>query len=79
VASDDLAVRATHNDPMSIPWLTWGPPVTRWFPADIYSTRWITTTAGQRAVLISNAQQGTVLDFDLENVKRVEMELKSLK
>ena len=33
-----------------VPWPEWGVSVTRWFESDPASIRWITTTAGQRAV-----------------------------
>ena len=79
---DDMAIRSTDNDPIPIPWSSWGPPITRWLPADTSSTRWITTTAGQRAVLIGQSQHGVrqyvVLDFNPGNVRRVERMLESL-
>jgi hypothetical protein len=36
--------------PTVVSWSEWGVPVTRWFESDPASIRWITTTAGQRAV-----------------------------
>lgn len=36
--------------PEKVPYEQWGPSVTRWFAADNSSTRWITTTCGQRFV-----------------------------
>src|SRR6266478_3842089 len=33
-----------------VPWEAWGAAATRWFEGDPASMRWITTTAGQRAV-----------------------------
>ena len=36
--------------PTLIPWSAWGTAATRWFEFDPASMRWITTTAGQRAV-----------------------------
>ena len=83
VGSDTGAIRATDDDPIPIPWSSWGPAVSRWLPADINSSRWITTTAGQRAVLISQFHHDTghqyvVLDFNPENLRRIEMKLASL-
>ena len=79
----DAVLRGLYDDPTPIHWLSWGPPITRWFPADVNSTRWITTTAGQRAVLIGHSQHEVgceyiVLDFNPENVQRAEKELESL-
>ena len=66
-----------NNNPISIAWSSWGPPVSRWFPADnTNSTRWITTTAGQRGVFCGShpavAFQYIVLDFNPENLRRAE-------
>jgi hypothetical protein len=36
--------------PTPVPWSAWGISATRWFEFDPASMRWITTTAGQRAV-----------------------------
>ncbi|KAF9464318.1 hypothetical protein BDZ94DRAFT_1308099 [Collybia nuda] len=45
-----------------IPWATWGPRVTRWMGGG--SSRWITTTAGERAVLTAQGvNKATILDF----------------
>jgi len=41
--------RQEHTITM-IPWKKWGPPITRWFNADDFSTVFITTTSGQRCV-----------------------------
>ncbi|KAF8151338.1 hypothetical protein B0H34DRAFT_677990 [Crassisporium funariophilum] len=47
--------------PIPIPYKKWrGPRLTRWFNADNMPTRWITTTSGERAVLIA-----TTLNMDL--------------
>ena len=74
---DNTVIRARNKDPIPIPWSSWGPPVTRWFPAD-NATRWITTTAGQRSVLLnSTRRQYVVLDFNPENLRRAENELGS--
>jgi hypothetical protein len=40
--------------PTIVPWDAWGVPVTRWFESDPASIRWITTTAGQRAVTMED-------------------------
>jgi hypothetical protein len=43
--------RSVHGTaPTVVSWSEWGVPVTRWFESDPASIRWITTTAGQRAV-----------------------------
>ena len=44
------------------PYKCWGPTITRWFNADAIPTRWITTTAGQRYVLIADAEPESALD-----------------
>jgi hypothetical protein len=62
------------------PYKCWGPPITRWFNADAIPTRWITTTAGQRYVLIADADPESalnsgypyvVLDFNKGAVQRM--------
>ena len=68
----------TDNDPIPIPWTSWGPPITRWFPADdSNATQWITTTAGQRGVMCRShpelARQYVVLDFNPESLRRAEI------
>ncbi|KAI9462680.1 hypothetical protein F5148DRAFT_982664 [Russula earlei] len=40
--------------PVPVPWAAWGVAVTRWFEGDPASMRWITTTAGQRAVTMED-------------------------
>ena len=65
------------GDPIPIPWSAWGPPITRWFPADSSNaTRWITTTAGQRGIFCGSHQaiacQYVVLDFNSESLQRAE-------
>jgi hypothetical protein len=67
----------TDDHSISIPWSSWGPPISRWFPADnANSTRWITTTAGQRGVLCGSHPpipcQYIVLDFNSQNLRRAE-------
>lgn len=62
--------------PTRIPWTEWGPPVSRWFKSDTLPTRWITTTAGQRCVVIAESarQQGSpylVMDFNPDNYRKM--------
>ncbi|KAF6754717.1 hypothetical protein DFP72DRAFT_898601 [Ephemerocybe angulata] len=69
--------------PKPVPWEQWGPKATRWIETDDIPTRWITTTSGQRAVLISSAaanQQGSgspivIMDFNETRVKKIGHEL----
>ncbi|TFY78348.1 hypothetical protein EWM64_g5658 [Hericium alpestre] len=55
-------------------------PQTRWFDCDQVSTRWITTTAGQRYVSINESQFLNewspiwVRDFNLYNVRRARLQ-----
>ncbi|KAA1474117.1 hypothetical protein DENSPDRAFT_313633 [Dentipellis sp. KUC8613] len=55
-------------------WADWGPRATRWFDCDRISTRWITTTAGQRYVCAADPDQGeapiVLRDFNPYNVWR---------
>ena len=65
------------KNPISVPWSSWGPPITRWFPSDnTNSTRWITTSAGQRGVFCGFHPaiecQYIVLDFNPESLRRAE-------
>lgn len=67
-----------------VAWVEWGPGVTRWFNSDSIPTRWITTTAGQRCVLIADSAPDTgfpyvVLDFNPESVRRMKGWLKARK
>jgi hypothetical protein len=39
---------------VQVPWEAWGVATTRWFEGDPASMRWITTTAGQRAVTMED-------------------------
>ena len=73
----DSKSRDSFGGTISIPWSSWGPPITRWFSANnTNSTRWITTTAGQRGVLCGShtaiACQYIVLDFNPESLRRAE-------
>lgn len=78
-SSDDTSATTTaptSSSPPRIPWPEWGPPITRWFNSDSIPTRWITTTAGQRCVLIADSAPDTgfpyvVLDFNAESVRRM--------
>jgi hypothetical protein len=50
-----------------VPWAEWGVAATRWFEGDPASMRWITTTAGQRAVTMEDVGSPTpiiVRDFN---------------
>ncbi|KAI0285737.1 hypothetical protein BC826DRAFT_1109157 [Russula brevipes] len=53
--------------PAHVPWAEWGVTATRWFEGDPASMRWITTTAGQRAVTMEDVGAPTpiiVRDFN---------------
>ena len=43
----------TGAEPTTVPWSAWGVPATRWFKSDP-SSGWITTSAGQRAVMMED-------------------------
>jgi hypothetical protein len=47
-----------------VPWAAWGPDVTRWFEGDPASMRWITTTAGQRAVTMEDGAPTPIIVRD---------------
>ena len=49
--------------PTTVPWSAWGVPVTRWFESDL-SSRWITTTAGQRAVTMEDCTPTPIIVRD---------------
>ncbi|KAK7039219.1 hypothetical protein VNI00_010124 [Paramarasmius palmivorus] len=56
-------------------WAQWGRPITRWFHGRTITTDWITTTCGQRYVLISPqahrlAQPVIVLDFNQHHCRQ---------
>ncbi|KAF8625449.1 hypothetical protein AX17_006850 [Amanita inopinata Kibby_2008] len=58
-----------------IPWAEWGPPISWWFEPDFVSTRWITTTTGQRWVsLVWDSDEDVsaiiVADFNPHNIRR---------
>lgn len=73
-----------EKDPV-IPWIQWGPDITRWFNSDSTATRWITTTAGQRCVVmmdngsVDSHDEGSliiVIDFNPHNVRKLAQKLK---
>ena len=49
---------------VQVPWEAWGVSATRWFEADPASTRWITTTAGQRAVTMEDGASTPIIVRD---------------
>jgi hypothetical protein len=59
--------------PTIVPWDAWGVPVTRWFESDPASIRWITTTAGQRAVTMEDRTPTPIIvrDFNPYAVREV--------
>ncbi|TFK29473.1 hypothetical protein FA15DRAFT_582146 [Coprinopsis marcescibilis] len=65
-SSTRLDTQESLNTHITVPWDKWGPKNTRWFEVDSLPTRWITTTAGQRAVLTVPRQHGgtTIMVFD---------------
>ncbi|KII91519.1 hypothetical protein PLICRDRAFT_38284 [Plicaturopsis crispa FD-325 SS-3] len=69
-----LALVPVPVDPLvptleEMPWVTWGPDITRWFDIDDTPPRWITVPAGQRYALIASTASASpepirVLDFN---------------
>ncbi|KAI0294024.1 hypothetical protein B0F90DRAFT_1821617 [Multifurca ochricompacta] len=59
--------------PVKVPWSGWGVVATRWFEGDPASMRWITTTAGQRAVTMDEGGPTPirVRDFNPYTVRAV--------
>ena len=57
--------------PVEVPWSAWGVAATRWFESDPASMRWITTTAGQRAVAMEDAALTPIIvrDFNPYTVR----------
>jgi hypothetical protein len=49
---------------VQVPWKTWGTSATRWFEGDPASMRWITTTAGQRAVTMEDGVSTPIIVRD---------------
>ncbi|KAF9531981.1 hypothetical protein CPB83DRAFT_50481 [Crepidotus variabilis] len=59
-----------------VPWAEWGPPASRWFNADAFPSRWITTSAGQRCVVIHEEARAEgspimVIDFNPYTLKKM--------
>jgi hypothetical protein len=50
--------------PAQVPWAAWGVAATRWFEGDPASMRWITTTAGQRAVTMEEGAPTPIIVRD---------------
>lgn len=48
------------EDPQPVPYDKWGESICRWFSAEAFSTRWITTTSGQRCVILPDIGGDTV-------------------
>ena len=49
---------------VQVPWDAWGAAATRWFEGDPGSMRWITTTAGQRAVTMEDGAPTPIIVRD---------------
>ncbi len=49
---------------VQVPWEAWGASATRWFEGDPASMRWITTTAGQRAVTMEDGDLTPIIVRD---------------
>lgn len=81
-ASDDINIPfpSAIASSIAVPWQEWGPPVTRWLEVERVSTRWITTSAGQRAILTSRPTAGgtnlLVFDFNPYHIKRTTWEIR---
>jgi len=58
---------------VQVPWEAWGVAATRWFEGDPASMRWITTTAGQRAVTMEENSPTPIIvrDFNPYAVRSV--------
>ena len=56
--------------PLTLSWSDWGPRVTRWFQDELASTRWITTTCGQRFVRFRESGRLHVYDFNGRAIRR---------
>ncbi|KDR79274.1 hypothetical protein GALMADRAFT_137139 [Galerina marginata CBS 339.88] len=70
-----------HRAPARLSYASWGPPVTRWFNTDGTTTRWITTTSGQRLVLAPHRTQAfsspyAVFDFCPHSVRKLDLTIK---
>ena len=49
---------------VQLPWSAWGPPVTRLFGGNATPMYWISTTAGQRAVMLENRMPSPIIVRD---------------
>jgi hypothetical protein len=60
---------------VQVPWAEWGVGATRWFEGDPASMRWITTTAGQRAVTMEDSAPTPIIvrDFNPYAVRSARM------
>ena len=76
--SDHQAGPGVGSGPQ-IAWANWGPPVSRWFDANL-PNRWITTTAGQRCASICESVDYsspiTVFDFNPFTVQKMKAKLR---
>ncbi|KAF9553352.1 hypothetical protein CPC08DRAFT_822345 [Agrocybe pediades] len=76
-SDDDHDSRDDEREPSNgVPYRQWGYEITRWFNSDSVGTHWITTTAGERSVRMSDSERHethpyTILDFNQEKVKKV--------
>ncbi|ESK93925.1 hypothetical protein Moror_12973 [Moniliophthora roreri MCA 2997] len=73
---DESTKATTLPSDEGVRWARWGRPITRWFHGRSITTDWITTTCGQRFVLISPqahtmAQPVIVLDFNQHHCKQL--------
>ncbi|KAH9896674.1 hypothetical protein C8Q73DRAFT_757040 [Cubamyces lactineus] len=68
--NEDNLTDDEDKKPITIPWETWGPAVTRWFADELAGTRWITTTCGQRFVRVRSDGRLRVYDFNQLSMKR---------
>lgn len=65
------------EEPLPVPYSDWGPSICRWFAAEAFPTRWITTTAGQRCIIIPDVGTETdrapliLLNFNQMDVARI--------
>lgn len=65
------------RNPQPIPYSQWGPPICRWFAAEAFPMRWITTTSGQRCIIIQDigfeneSVSLILLNFNQNDVTRV--------
>jgi hypothetical protein len=56
------------QDPRGIPWVVWGPAVSRWFAAR--PTRWFANSAGQRCAMVQSGRI-MILDFNPFNIRKM--------